>query len=377
MDKLEKLGSGGFANVFRKGDKAFKYLKDDVRVYDGAYHRFKREFQITKELSFIDGIIPVYDYVENDNDIFYTMDLCDYDLYYMICSHELTLEQKILYIDMILNIMVEVHNADHIHRDLSPKNILLKDGKILISDFGLGKNIHGDYTYQTQNTQHFGQYYYVSPEQFNLLENATKQSDVYSLGKIINFILTKDPNADNHILMTACQKSTAQNPAYRYEDAQELQQDINNILTKRKQKDFAERCLKKIAMQNIDSSVSEYLISLSHLEHYANVQNVNLYINAIVNEITKNTSSSLSLLESIHKSMDHCSDFESYDPYSAIAYSILNNSQDNISYDIKMTAVEIINYVAYRINRFDAQDKIKSLLSNQYLDNNIISALAK
>ena len=271
--------------------------------------------------------------------------------------------------------MVEVHNADHIHRDLSPKNILLKDGKILISDFGLGKNINNDYTYQTQNTYNLGQYHFVSPEQLKLLESATKQSDVYSLGKIINFILTHDPEADDHILITACQKATAQNPLYRYEDAQELKEDIINIFTKRQQKDFSEECLNKIMMQNIDSSVSEYLISLNPLEHYDNIQKVNFYINAVVNEITKNTSSSFSLLKSIHKSMDNCSTFESYDAYSTIAYNILDNSQNSISYDIKMIAVEIIVYVANRINRFDAQGKIERLLINQNLDDNIISAL--
>ena len=44
------------------------------------------------------------------------------------------------------------------------------------------------------DTTSFGQLFYCAPEQLTLLKDADKRSDVYSLGRIINFVMTKNPN---------------------------------------------------------------------------------------------------------------------------------------------------------------------------------------
>ncbi len=46
----------------------------------------------------------------------------------------------------------------------------------------------------------FGQYYYCSYRQATQLKDATNCSDIFSIGRIINFIMTKNPNNGNHIL---------------------------------------------------------------------------------------------------------------------------------------------------------------------------------
>ena len=47
------------------------------------------------------------------------------------------------------------------------------------------------------NTNNYGQFYYCAPEQITGLKNATKMSDVYSLGKVVNFCLTGNPTNEN------------------------------------------------------------------------------------------------------------------------------------------------------------------------------------
>lgn len=94
---------------------------------------------------------------------------------------------KINCIRQILHVMTEVHNQDIIHRDLSDNNIFIISGVLKIADFGLGKDLNVFTSHQTVHTNAMGQYFYCAPEQFMMLKDADKRSDVYSLGRVINF----------------------------------------------------------------------------------------------------------------------------------------------------------------------------------------------
>lgn len=62
------IDSGGFAEVYRSKSTgyAIKKLKNDIRFDPGIRHRFKREFEITSNLSDISGVIPVYQFNEHE-----------------------------------------------------------------------------------------------------------------------------------------------------------------------------------------------------------------------------------------------------------------------------------------------------------------------
>ena len=55
-----------------------------------------------------------------------------------------------------------------------------------------------------------------------MLRDADKRSDVYSLGRIINFIMNGDPRNSNHIFRSVAEKATNSDAAYRYADAGQL-----------------------------------------------------------------------------------------------------------------------------------------------------------
>jgi len=90
----------------------------------------------------------------------------------------------------VCDILVYLHGLDQplVHRDLTPDNLVLEpDGSVTLIDFGAANNFLG-----TATGTLVGKQAYIAPEQFR--GKAAVQSDIYSLGCTICFLLTgQDP----------------------------------------------------------------------------------------------------------------------------------------------------------------------------------------
>lgn len=84
------------------------------------------------------------------------------------------------------NGMKEISNF-LVHRDIKPENILIKDGKLKISDFGLSKL--SSETTRTLTFKGYGTAKYVAPEAWNNDKN-TIQMDIYSMGIVFYELAT-------------------------------------------------------------------------------------------------------------------------------------------------------------------------------------------
>lgn len=105
--------------------------------------------------------------------------------------------------------------------------MLFQDGEhqvAMVSDFGLGKDYESLSNF-SKSVGAYGQQYYVAPEQFNRLGEATKQSDIYSLGKLLYFVITgKDPLIINSTVKfrALIEKAVQEDPADRHNDIEEF-----------------------------------------------------------------------------------------------------------------------------------------------------------
>ena len=363
-DDLELIGSGGFANVYRQKSTGLvlKKLKDDFLTNKGIRSRFKREFSITKSLQDTFGVIRVYSFDEDNCS--YTMELAETTLEHFVINNQLDEQAKLKCIRQILYIMSEIHKKDIIHRDISANNIFIISGMLKIADFGLGKDLRVFTSHQTLHTNAVGQYYYCAPEQFMMLKDADKRSDVYSLGRIINFIMTGDARDSHHIYRSVAEKATNSDAAYRYGDAGQLASFFEKAVQYHAQAENKERVEKKIQSRIYDSDVENYIYDM-------NSENISKAIlnrkpgfsDVLITFMHTSENQAQHIIQSIEKSFrDVCGrSFEAYDPFASFAVKVLKG---DFSFVTKEIAATILRYVAWDVNRFSAQHMVEDLLSS-------------
>ena len=360
-DDLVLIGSGGFANVYRQKSTGLivKKLKDDFLTDKGIRSRFKREFSITKSLQNVHGIIEVYSFDEGDCS--YTMEPAEITLEEYISGNRLDDAIKINCIRQVLFVMTEVHKRDIIHRDISANNIFIMSGMVKIADFGLGKDLNIFNSHNTFLTKGLGQYVYCAPEQFMMLKDGDKRSDVYSLGRIINFIMTGDPRDSHHMFRSVAEKATNENAAYRYADACQLSSFFEKAVTFRAQAENQERIEEKIQKKIFDNDIENYIYDLSAEKiSMALHSRKSGFSDALLSFMRLDDSHALHIIQSIDKSYQEvCGrSFEAYDPFATFAYRVL---KDSFPFVVKETAANILRLVATDVNRFSAQRLIEEL----------------
>lgn len=355
------IGSGGFANVYlqKSTKRIIKKLKDDFLMDAAILSRFKREFQITMSLQDMPGIIKVYDFDELSCS--YSMEPAEQTLEAYIQFPGISDDIRINCIRQILSIMKEVHKRNIIHRDLSPNNIFVIRGSLKIADFGLGKDLNIFTSHQTIHTNALGQYLYCAPEQFMLLKDGDKRSDVYSLGRIINYIMTGDPNISNHIFRNVSEKAANLDSVYRYADAGQLSIYFEKSVLFHQDSQNENAIIDKISRGAFDDEVESFIYELSgeKISKFL-LERKKGFSDALLQFMKMDGTHAQHIVQCIDSSYrDVCRhSFEAYDPFASFAYQILRS---DFSFVVKEIAASILRYVASDVNRYYAQNLIQRL----------------
>lgn len=354
------LGEGGYACCYFIKSKQVveKRLKEENYLDNGVISSFKREYNITKSLDDIEGIIKVYSL--NETNLSYTMERGECDLYSYVMNNALEENFKRNIIYQLCSIMNKVHSRNVIHRDLSPKNLFICSGMLKIADFGLGKDLNAFYSHQTMKTNSVGQYYYCDPRQFMRLKDGDKFSDIYSIGKIINFVFTKDPNCTSHRYYAVSEKATCADEKHRYQSIAELEDGLEHIDKYVANDEFKKNFMYKIDKgQVLEEEDISFICSFDDKQMFEMIES-SFFRNAFVKSGEKEMLSEKEFLEKTdllinYLESNRMNGWDCYDRYGELGINILLSK---CSYNKKEAGVRLLN-IALSANRFDIISKTK------------------
>lgn len=218
------IGRGGMGEVYRAHDElmderiALKTLRPEFCENPELLRRFQREVRLARKVSH-PNVCRVFevgvDRVRGLTLHFFTMELLEGPtLAGRIREHgPFTASEALPLITQMAEGLAAAHQAGIIHRDFKSSNIILCEGKAVITDFGLarfapGKGGQFPGATLTLNAQIAGTVAFMSPEQLSGAE-ITPASDIYSFGVVLFEMATgKLPFDDSHIIHSAMQRAS-------------------------------------------------------------------------------------------------------------------------------------------------------------------------
>jgi serine/threonine protein kinase len=258
---LEKLGEGGMGVVYKAKDTrlnrivALKFLPAELTQDKEAKKRFVQEAQAAAALEH-PNICIVHEVDETDGQTFIAMSYIEgQSLKHKLESGPLDIDEAKDIAIQVAEGLREAHEKGIVHRDIKPANIMLTEkGQAKITDFGLAKLSWG--ADLTKPATIMGTVAYMSPEQAKGKE-VDHRTDIWSLGALLYEMLSGErpfQKAQEQAMIYAIlndkptplyllrsdipshlenmiEKALAKKASERYQNIQELLQDLNLSIT--------------------------------------------------------------------------------------------------------------------------------------------------
>jgi non-specific serine/threonine protein kinase len=208
----ENIGKGGNGIVYvaelydggeellYKGNYAIKFLEVSSKYVHEKKKRVQRFIKEIKTVrSFQDsigGIIPIYDasifLEEKQENIWYLMPKAErYNI------KNFSVKEKLVHMIQVGNCIKQLHERGFAHRDIKPKNLLVFENHLCLSDFGLVWNIEDAVGTITEVNDRLGPQN-IRPPEMQMIEAVNgvdyRKSDVYLFAKTIWMVLNDDYN---------------------------------------------------------------------------------------------------------------------------------------------------------------------------------------
>jgi serine/threonine protein kinase len=191
---IEPLGEGGQGRTYlardinnpNEGNFVLKVIKSPKGL-----DRFRKEIQAIKNLNH-NNIVKLIDYKIDNIAPYLVTEYCEGGT--LADASPFWKDDPIKSIDLFLELCEGVnyaHNHSVIHRDIKPKNIFLRkpENTPVLGDFGICF-IEDDGTRLTLTDEAVGAFKFMAPEMENGRNQVTTKADVYSLGKVLYWLLS-------------------------------------------------------------------------------------------------------------------------------------------------------------------------------------------
>lgn len=256
------LDSGSYCNIIHVTKGVLR--KELISIYGengNLKKRLKYEYENMKKLSVCPQILNVYSYDEENNT--YLMEQAEMNLFDFLNSQiSISFEVKLKIAMDILRGIEFAHKNEIIHRDLHLGNVLKINNDFVVCDFGLSKDLSIDRSLKSSATEK-NNHIFVDPTALSDFTKLDKKSDIYSVGKIIDYIFLHNGDSQNHIFKTVVERCISRDKDLRYSSCTEIIAEMKELLESKSQEDIWNSTIIKIKNNQYDSQVHDFIMKLN------------------------------------------------------------------------------------------------------------------
>ena len=357
-----QLASGTYSNVyFYNAQYYMKQLKSSYANDEAWVKRFKYEYENMEKLVSSPYVLKVFDYDDERNS--YLMEKCDCNLDDYLNNNPLISDERILeLVYEILDGMADVHNEGIIHRDLHLGNILMKDGHIVLSDFGLSKDTMVSHSLKSTSTPK-NSHFFMDPVGLVDFTKLDKMSDIYSIGKIIDYISKN--SVLNKKLSFCIAKATDRDRTRRYRKIEDLKNDIlsmqQDMDEAEKYKPTIEKIKKNLVASDVEEKIQE-LIGNDQLSYFI-IEHDLLNFDKLLVQLSINMQfDALCEIDRNYQQATGYMQFQNYDTFGRIASRFIDKSTEVKNQKRAYSILE--GCASFRFNMNDELERINNKYPN-------------